>query len=53
MIDAHRGHHLFDIGRDGLDAQVRIVDTVQAPESAAITLARLRVEPGEPGVRAV
>ncbi|MFJ3716539.1 alkaline phosphatase D family protein [Streptomyces sp. NPDC090057] len=53
VIDAHRGYHLFDIGRDGLDAQVRIVDTVLAPESAASTLARLRVKPGEPGVRAV
>jgi alkaline phosphatase D len=51
LIDAHRGYHLFDIARDGIDAQVRVVDTVLAPTSAASTLARLRVEADEPGVR--
>ncbi|MEU1459372.1 alkaline phosphatase D family protein [Streptomyces sp. NPDC005727] len=53
VIDAHRGYHLFDIGRDGLDAQVRTVGTVLAPKSAASTLTRLRVEADEPGVRTV
>ncbi|MGW1585745.1 alkaline phosphatase D family protein [Streptomyces sp. NPDC002386] len=53
VIDAHRGYHLFDIARDGLDAQVRTVDTVLTPKSAASTLARLRVEADEPGVRTV
>ncbi|MFJ5223635.1 alkaline phosphatase D family protein [Streptomyces sp. NPDC088400] len=50
IIDAHRGYHLFDIDRGGIDAQVRIVDTVTSPKSAARTLARLRVENGRPGV---
>jgi alkaline phosphatase D len=50
LLDAHRGYHLFDIRRDGIDAQVRVVDTVRAPRAAASTLARLRVEAGRPGV---
>ncbi|KAK1177470.1 alkaline phosphatase D family protein [Streptomyces sp. NBS 14/10] len=50
LLDAHRGYHLFDIDRGGIDAQVRIVDTVVQPQSAARTLARLRVENGRPGV---
>ena len=53
LIDAHRGYHLFDIDRDGIDAQVRVVDTVRQPTATASTLARLRVESGEPGVRLV
>ncbi|NUS11619.1 MAG: alkaline phosphatase, partial [Streptomyces sp.] len=53
LIDAHRGYHLFDIDRDGIDAQVRVVDTVRRPTAAPSTLARLRVESGEPGVRLV
>ncbi|MCD9872377.1 alkaline phosphatase D family protein [Streptomyces guryensis] len=53
LIDAHRGYHLFDIDRDGIDAQVRVVDTVRQPTAAASTLARLRVESGDPGVRLV
>ncbi|MDG9719136.1 alkaline phosphatase [Streptomyces sp. DH24] len=51
LLDAHRGYHLFDIRRDGIDAQVRVVDTVRAPRAAASTLARLRVDAGRPGVR--
>ncbi|MGO4429155.1 alkaline phosphatase, partial [Streptomyces sp. MCAF7] len=50
LLDAHRGYHLFDIDRGGIDAQVRIVDTVVKTQSAARTLARLRVENGRPGV---
>ncbi|MET8947745.1 alkaline phosphatase D family protein [Streptomyces sp. NPDC004542] len=53
VIDAHRGYHLFDIRRDGIDARVRIVDTVLGPQAAASTLATLRVESDEPGVRVV
>ncbi|OIJ69459.1 alkaline phosphatase D family protein [Streptomyces mangrovisoli] len=51
VIDAHRGYHLFDIARDGIDARVRVVDTVLAPTATPSTLARLRVEAGDPGVR--
>ncbi|MFF5531650.1 alkaline phosphatase D family protein [Streptomyces cinerochromogenes] len=53
FIDAHRGYHLFDIRRDGIDARVRAVDTVLKPQATASTLARLRVESDEPGVRLV
>ncbi|MFF4750083.1 alkaline phosphatase D family protein [Streptomyces sp. NPDC002514] len=53
VIDAHRGYHLFDIGRDGIDARVRVVDTVLAPRANTSTLATLRVEADEPGVRTV
>ncbi|MFJ3302292.1 alkaline phosphatase D family protein [Streptomyces sp. NPDC086549] len=53
VIDAHRGYHLFDIRRDGIDAQVRVVDTVVGPQATASTLARLRVESDEPGVNLV
>ncbi|WP_320780550.1 alkaline phosphatase D family protein [Streptomyces sp. CRN 30] len=53
LIDAHRGYHLFDIRRDGIDARVRTVDTVLKPEATASTLAKLRVEAGEPGVSLV
>ncbi|MGW0794389.1 alkaline phosphatase D family protein [Streptomyces sp. NPDC001089] len=52
-IDAHRGYHLFDIGRDGVDATVRAPGTVLQPDSASSTLARLRVDAGKPGVRLV
>ncbi|KUN05284.1 alkaline phosphatase [Streptomyces yokosukanensis] len=53
VIDCHRGYHLFDIRRDGIDAQVRVVDTVVGPQATASTLARLRVESDEPGVQVV
>ncbi|MFE2043391.1 alkaline phosphatase D family protein [Streptomyces sp. NPDC059477] len=53
LLDAHRGYHLFDIRRDGIDAQVRVVDTVLRPTAAPSTLARLRVDAGRPGVRVV
>ncbi|MFJ8003187.1 alkaline phosphatase D family protein [Streptomyces fagopyri] len=53
FIDAHRGYHLFDIGRDGIDATVRAPGTVLRPDAASSTLARLRVEAGKPGVRLV
>ncbi|MGW5635704.1 alkaline phosphatase D family protein [Streptomyces sp. NPDC003832] len=53
LLDAHRGYHLFDIRRDGIDAQVRVVDTVRAPTAVPSTLARLRVEAGRPGVEVV
>ncbi|MFF8727389.1 alkaline phosphatase D family protein [Streptomyces sp. NPDC015171] len=53
LIDAHRGYHLFDIRRDGIDARVRVVDTVLKQQATASTLARLRVESDEPGVRLV
>ncbi|MEU6670644.1 alkaline phosphatase D family protein [Streptomyces sp. NPDC046727] len=53
LIDAHRGYHLFDIRRDGIDARVRVVDTVLKPQATATTLARLRVESDEPGVQLV
>ncbi|WP_392967605.1 alkaline phosphatase D family protein [Streptomyces sp. LN245] len=53
FIDAHRGYHLFDIRRDGIDAQVRVAETVLKPDAASSTLARLRVNEGEPGVRLV
>ncbi|MDO0927741.1 alkaline phosphatase D family protein [Streptomyces sp. TG1A-8] len=53
VIDAHRGYHLLDIRRDGIDAEVRVVDTVVRPQATASTLARLRVESDDPGVRVV
>jgi alkaline phosphatase D len=53
VIDAHRGYHLFDIRHGGIDAQVRVVDTVLKPQATASTLAALRVESDEPGVRVV
>ncbi|MDH6623358.1 alkaline phosphatase D [Streptomyces sp. LBL] len=53
VIDAHRGYHLFDIRRDRIDAQVRVVDTVLQPKSAPSTLATLRVDAGRPGVKLV
>ncbi|MFF4485146.1 alkaline phosphatase D family protein [Streptomyces sp. NPDC001544] len=53
VIDAHRGYHLFDIRHGGIDAQVRVVDTVLKPQANASTLAALRVESDEPGVRVV
>ncbi|MFF3417085.1 alkaline phosphatase D family protein [Streptomyces sp. NPDC002698] len=53
FIDAHRGYHLFDIRRDGIDAQVRVAETVLKPDAASSTLARLRVDAGKPGVRLV
>ncbi|BCM66891.1 MULTISPECIES: alkaline phosphatase D family protein [Streptomyces] len=53
FIDAHRGYHLFDIRRDGIDARVRAVDTVLKPQASARTLVTLRVESDEPGVRIV
>jgi alkaline phosphatase D len=53
LLDAHRGYHLFDIRRDGIDARVRIVDTVRQPKATPSTLARLRVEAGRPGVHLV
>ncbi len=53
LLDAHRGYHLFDIRRDGIDAQVRIVDTVRRPTATPSTRARLRVEAGRPGVEVV
>lgn len=46
FIDAHRGYHLFDIRRDGIDAQVRVAETVLKPDAASSTLARLRVDAG-------
>ncbi|MCX4400782.1 alkaline phosphatase D family protein [Streptomyces sp. NBC_01764] len=53
FIDAHRGYHLFDIRRDGIDATVRAPETVLRPDAASGTLARLRVEAGKPGVRLI
>ncbi|WP_328871351.1 alkaline phosphatase D family protein [Streptomyces sp. NBC_00287] len=53
LLDAHRGYHLFDIRRDGIDAQVRVVDTVRQPTSTPSTLAKLRLEAGRPGVEVV
>ncbi|MFD7435689.1 alkaline phosphatase D family protein [Streptomyces sp. NPDC059861] len=53
LLDAHRGYHLFDIRQDGIDARVRIVDTVLQPRARPTTLARLRVDAGRPGVRVV
>jgi alkaline phosphatase D len=53
LLDAHRGYHLFDVRRDGIDAQVRVVDTVRQPSATPSTLARLRVEAGRPGVEVV
>ncbi|MDF3297484.1 alkaline phosphatase D family protein [Streptomyces tropicalis] len=53
LVDAHRGYHLLDIGRDGIDARVRVVDTVLRPSAAAGTAATLRVEAGRPGVELV
>ncbi|MBC9724424.1 alkaline phosphatase [Streptomyces sp. TRM68367] len=53
LLDAHRGYHLLDVRRDGIDARVRIVDTVRQPKSTPSTLARLRVDAGRPGVRVV
>jgi alkaline phosphatase D len=51
LLDAHRGYHLFDVRRDRIDAQVRVVDTVLKAQSTPSTLAKLRVEDGRPGVR--
>ncbi|MGW3445304.1 alkaline phosphatase D family protein [Streptomyces sp. NPDC001076] len=53
VVDAHRGYHLFDIRRDGIDARVRVVDTVVEPQATASTLATLRVESDEQGVQVV
>ncbi|CAM5252224.1 alkaline phosphatase D family protein [Streptomyces hirsutus] len=53
LLDAHRGYHLFDIRRGGIDARVRVVDTVVKPQATPRTLARLRVEAGRPGVHVV
>ncbi|MFI7275280.1 alkaline phosphatase D family protein [Streptomyces sp. NPDC049879] len=53
LLDAHRGYHLFDIGRDGIDAQVRTVETVLSPASPVRPPVRLRVDEGTPGVRLV
>ncbi|MFI6348998.1 alkaline phosphatase D family protein [Streptomyces sp. NPDC050560] len=53
LIDTHRGYHLFDVDRDGVDAQVRVVSTVVSPDATASTLQALRVEDGRPGVRLV
>jgi alkaline phosphatase D len=53
LVDTHRGYHLFDVRRDGIDAQVRAVSTVLAPQSAASTLKRLRVDDGKRGVHTV
>ncbi|MFD6167662.1 alkaline phosphatase D family protein [Streptomyces coeruleorubidus] len=53
LLDAHRGYHLFDVRRDGIDAQVRVVDTVRQPSATPSTLAKLRVEAGRPGVEVV
>ncbi|KOV57723.1 alkaline phosphatase [Streptomyces sp. NRRL WC-3618] len=53
VTDNHRGYHLFDIRPTGIDAQVRIADTVTRPTSASRTLAKLRVDAGRPGVRKV
>ncbi|SDC10280.1 alkaline phosphatase D family protein [Streptomyces prasinopilosus] len=53
LLDAHRGYHLFDIRPDGVDARVRVVDTVVKPRATPRTLARLRVEAGRPGVHVV
>lgn len=53
LLDAHRGYHLLDIRRDGIDAQVRVVDTVRRPKSTPSTLAKLRMDAGRPGVRLV
>ncbi|CAL9537542.1 alkaline phosphatase D family protein [Streptomyces sp. enrichment culture] len=51
LLDAQRGYHLFDIRPDGIDARVRVVDTVLRPRAVPRTLARLRVDAGRPGVR--
>ncbi|MET9392202.1 alkaline phosphatase D family protein [Streptomyces sp. NPDC006624] len=53
LLDAHRGYHLLDVRRSGIDAQVRVVDTVRQPAATPSTLARLRVEAGRPGVEVV
>ncbi|MEU5316407.1 alkaline phosphatase D family protein [Streptomyces sp. NPDC021056] len=50
LLDAHRGYHLFDVDRHGIDARVRTVDTVRQPTATASTLATLRVESDRPGV---
>ncbi|MZF88052.1 alkaline phosphatase D family protein [Streptomyces sp. SID5643] len=53
LLDAHRGYHLFDVHRDRIDAQVRVVDTVRQTTATPSTLARLRVRAGRPGVEVV
>ncbi|WP_059012144.1 alkaline phosphatase D family protein [Streptomyces specialis] len=53
LLDPRRGYHLFDIDRDGVDARLRVVDTVLRPAATARTGARLRVENGRPGVELV
>jgi alkaline phosphatase D len=53
VIDAHRGYHLLDIDNDGIDATVRVVDSVLRPDAVFSTLSRLRVDAGRPGVRTV
>jgi alkaline phosphatase D len=53
VIDCHRGYHLFDVRHDGIDARVRVVDTVLQARATASTYATLRVESGEPGVQVV
>ncbi|WP_129843265.1 alkaline phosphatase D family protein [Streptomyces sp. RFCAC02] len=53
FLDAHRGYHLFDIDRHGVDAQVRTVETVRSPQTGMREPVRLRVEEGRPGVTLV
>jgi alkaline phosphatase D len=53
LIDCHRGYHLFDIDKDGIDAKVRVVGSVSVPTSSARTLGALRVQSGRPGVTLV
>lgn len=45
-----RGYHLLDIGRDGLDARVRVVASVKVRDAEISTVARARVISGKPGL---
>jgi alkaline phosphatase D len=53
FLDCHRGYHLFDIDRRGIDAQVRVVGTVLEERSASSTLSSLRINCDRPGVAVV
>ncbi len=49
-IDNRRGYFVCDLSRDGLDADLRVVDTVLRPTSPIRTAGRFRVVAGQPGI---
>jgi alkaline phosphatase D len=49
-IDNRRGYFVCDLTADGLDATLRVVDTVRSPTSAIRTAGRFHVAAGVPGI---